>query len=103
MLVSEQQKEVFVRIVCVVSDKPNWIWESKAGNLLGPVTEEFRDFRHDCVQLSDDVIRNCLSVLFPLDWLHSQAGSELEVAETRSSSLTSHELHIPRGKKAPVS
>ena len=31
--------------------------------------------RHDLIRLSDDVIRNHLSALFSLSWLHSQAGS----------------------------
>lgn len=36
------------------------------------VIEEYRDLRHDCLQLSDDVIRNCLS--FPFSELASFPG-----------------------------
>lgn len=40
--------------------KPNSTWESKTGNLLDYVIEQFRDLRHDCMHLSDDVVRNRL-------------------------------------------
>lgn len=64
--------------------------------------EEFRDLRHDYIQLSDDVIRNHLLVLFPLSWLRSQAGSLHEVAESSSFSLTSPKPNILSGEKVPV-
>lgn len=57
--------------------------------------EEFRDLRHDYIQLSD-------VVLFPLSWLRSQAESLHEVAESCSSSLTSPKPNILNGENVPV-
>lgn len=60
--------------------------------ILVRVIEEFRDLRHDCIQLSSDVMR---LVLFSLSWLHFLAGSPHEVARVSAPGLRPRNLTSP--------